>query len=94
MTPPILKLGPAALRAVIDDDWKRLANYHIPTSLPFGRLGKDLFLEGNVIENPINVGRKFLGIPIGEIQRAASKRSKEIEEGTRFQARTPGKGLF
>ena len=94
VTPPILKLGPAALRAMVDDDWKRLALYHIPTSLPFGRLAKDLVLPGNVIENPINVGRKFFGIPIGELQRAASNRSKEIEEGTRFQVRTPGKGLF
>ena len=53
ITPPIARLPLSSMRAMLEDDWSRVSKYHLWTMLPFGRIGRDLFGEGNLIDNPI-----------------------------------------
>jgi len=76
ITPPALRLLGPSIRALIDDDWRRIAEYHAWTMFPFGRMAKDLAGPNNLIENPIKLLEKLGGIPLGDLQRMA----KEIKE--------------
>ena len=71
VTPPILRLGPPAFKALLEDDWSRVSQYYIWTMFPFGRMARDLFGQGNIIENPIRVMEKTTGFPLGQLQRKA-----------------------
>ena len=90
VTPPILRLLPSSMRAMVDDDWSRVSKYHLWTMLPFGRIGRDLFGEGNLIDNPIRVLEKTTGFPLLQLQRTMTGTQKELEGGQRQSLPTPG----
>jgi len=94
VTPPILRLGPPALRAMLDDDYKKLSQYYIWTMFPFGRLARDVVGPGNVIDNPIRAISKFTGMPLLQAQRAQTARRQEVESGEFKGVPTPGGSLY
>ena len=94
VTPPILRLGPPALRAMLDDDYKKLTEYYIYPLFPFGRLAKDVFGKRNVIDNPINAIYNFTGLPLIQAQRKAKDRREAIESGNIHRVPTPGRNML
>ena len=78
VTPPIMRLPVAGLRAFLDDDYGKLADYHIYTMMPFGRMIRDVspFAKGNLIENPSRLLEKSMGFPLGDLQAMARKIKK------------------
>ena len=93
VTPPIFRLLPSTMRAIVDDDWSKVGKYYVWTMMPFGRIGRDLFAEGNLIENPIRVMEKTTGFPLLQLQKKGTELSKEIESGERKLPPTPGGSL-
>ena len=89
-----MRLGPPALRAMLDNDYKKLTDYYIYTMFPFGRLAKDVIGPNNVIDAPINGISKFTGLPLLQAQRKASQRRKDIEAGTVYRVPTPGRNML
>ena len=89
ITPPIARLPMASMRAVLEDDWERVANYYIHTMYPFGRISRDFVAQNNLIENPMSLVDKWTGIPLIGLSRA----SKELREGEKRKVPTPGSGL-
>ena len=94
VTPPILSLGPPALRAMLDNDYKKLTEYYIYPLFPFGRLAKDVFGKRNVIDNPINAIYNFTGLPLIQAQRKAKDRREAIESGNIHRVPTPGRNML
>ena len=93
VTPPILRLLPSSMRAMIDDDWSKVSKYYVWTMMPFGRILRDTFGEGNLIENPIRIMEKTTGFPLLQLQRQGTKLSEDFESGERELPPTPGGGL-
>lgn len=77
VTPPILRLLPPMMRAIVDDDWSRVSEYYAYTMFPFGRIARDVAGPGNVLENPMRIMEKTTGFPLQQM----SKGSKNIREG-------------
>ena len=67
VTPPILRMGPPAMRAMLEDDWSRISDYYVYSMVPFGRLIRDVVGPYNLIENPYNVVQKWTGLPIRQL---------------------------
>jgi hypothetical protein len=63
ITPPVLRLLPELFKAMIEDDYTKLAGYTIPSYFPFGRMGRDLFGPGGLYENPYRGVEKITGFP-------------------------------
>ena len=78
ITPPIMRLPVAGLRAFLDNDYEKLANYHVYTMMPFGRMVRDVspLAKGNLIDNPHRILEKMAGFPLGDI----SKLRKQIND--------------
>ena len=78
VTPPIMRLPVAGLRAFLDNDYEKLAQYHVYTMLPFGRMIRDVspMAKGNLIENPSRLLEKSMGFPLGDLQAMARKIKK------------------
>ena len=78
ITPPIMRLPVAGLRAFLDNDYEKIANYHVYTMMPFGRMVRDVspLAKGNLIDNPHRLLEKLTGMPLGD----ASKLRKKIKE--------------
>ena len=93
VTPPILRLLPSSMRAMVDDDWSKVSKYYIWTMMPFGRMGRDIFGEGNLIENPIRIMEKTTGFPLLQMQKKGHELSEEYEAGERELPPTPGGSL-
>ena len=81
ITPPALRLVGPIIKGFLEDDFSRMANYHIHTLYPFGRIGRDLYGQGGVLEAPIRAVDKFSGIPMMQIQREAKAIKKAKESG-------------
>ncbi len=94
VTPPILRLLPSSMRAIVDDDWSKVGKYYIWTMAPFGRMARDVFGPGNLIENPIRVIEKTTGFPLLQLQSKGSKFKEEREEGKRQPSPYPGLKMF
>ena len=75
VTPPIARLPVAGLRAFLDDDYGKLANYYIYTMFPFGRIARDIspIASGNLIDNPHRILEKTTGFPLGDITKLKKK---------------------
>jgi hypothetical protein len=86
VTPPILRLPISSMRAILEDDWERVANYYAYTMFPFGRIIRDLHGPNNIIENPLGIIDKWTGLPAISATRA----SKELREGPERKVPTPG----
>ena len=80
VTPPIMRLGPDMLGGLITGEWNTMADYTLWTMAPFGRIARDLVGKGNIIENPIRIPEKALGIPLSAMQRASQKRQRAKEK--------------
>ena len=82
--PPGLRLVGPTFKALIEDDWSRMAGYHMWNAFPFGRLAKDIVGPYNIIDQPSRIPEKFFGIPMTQIQRqrtAANRaEAKKLEE--------------
>ena len=85
VTPPIFRLLPSSMRALVDDDWSKFSEYYIWTMFPFGRMARDTVGPGNLVENPIRVMEKLSGFPLLNLQKEA-KRIKETD----YNPQTPG----
>jgi len=83
ITPPIARLGPAALRGWLDDDYTKLAEYQIWTMFPMGRMFRSAFGPGNLIENPYRAIEQITGFPF-------LKLGKQITEEPTPEERAPG----
>ena len=79
VTPPIMRLPLAGLTGFVKDDYSRLADYHVYTMFPFGRIARDFspWAPGNLIDNPVRLLDKWAGIPVTTAQRQAKKRRDE-----------------
>ena len=79
ITPPALRLIPATVRAMINDDWARLGGYYAWSMIPFGRMGYDIFGnvfeggKGGLIENPSRAIEKATGLPYQQLPRQIKK---------------------
>jgi len=69
ITPPILRLPMASMRAVLEDDWSRVSDYYIHTMYPFGRISRDFVGKNNLINNPLSLVDKWTGIPLMSLSR-------------------------
>ena len=81
VSPPALRLVGPIMKGFMEDDFSRLSSYYIHTMMPFGRLGRDIYGEGGVIEAPIRAIDKLIGIPLMQIQREAKHIKKAREAG-------------
>ena len=94
VTPPILRLLPSSMRAMVDDDWSKVGKYYVWTMFPFGRMARDLVGPGNLIENPIRIMEKTTGFPLLQLQKKGTELASELEEGERELSPTPGGSLL
>ena len=83
VTPPIARLLPATFKAIVTDDYTRLADYYVWTMFPFGRLLRDVVGPGGVIENPARTVEKLTGLPYMQFSGQVSGRRDEEMEGPR-----------
>ena len=80
VTPPGLRLVPATLTAMVNNDYSRLADYYIWTMFPFGRIARDM---KGIVENPMRTIEKTTGIPYQQFAREATQyRVKDEEDET------------
>ena len=90
VTPPGLRLVGPTFKAILDDDWSRMSQYYVHTMYPFGRMGRDLYGEGNLIENPSRLPEKIFGFPMRQLQTRITERSNKIEEDADMKQLYPG----
>ena len=74
------------MRAILEDDWSKVADYYAYTMFPFGRIIRDLHGPNNLIENPMSIVDKWTGLPVISATRA----SKALREGEERDVPTPG----
>ena len=77
ITPPIARLLPGTFKAIIEDDWSKLAGYQVWSMFPFGRMGNDVLGEYGLINNPSRAIEKITGIPYQQIPRQIKKYKDE-----------------
>tara|TARA_Y100001963_G_scaffold100836_1_gene138736 strand:- start:224 stop:1855 length:1632 start_codon:yes stop_codon:yes gene_type:complete len=76
ITPPIGRVG-LIISGILNGDLERVSNYYAWTMFPFGRIGRDIFAKGGILEAPIRVVDKFTGIPLTQIQRKKKRMAEE-----------------
>ena len=79
VTPPALRMLPPLFKGIVTDDYAKLSNYYIYTMFPFGRMFKDVFGPGGVLENPMYGVEKISGLPYVQFARQ-SKKEKEKKQ--------------
>ena len=94
VTPPIFRLLPSSMRAMVDDDWSKVGQYYVWTMFPFGRMARDVVGPGNLITNPIRIMEKTTGFPLLQLQKKGSQLEEELESGKRKPSPYPGMNLF
>ena len=89
ISPPALRLVGPLIKAMIEDDYSRMSSYYMHTMIPFGRLGRDIYGQGGILESPIRSIDKIIGIPLMQIQREAThiRKSNEKDETTTLYPR-------
>jgi hypothetical protein len=87
VTPPILRLGPSAFKAMMTDDWSKFAGYYIPSMFPAGRFARDIY---KTIDNPARGVENLTGVPYMQLgQRVKEYREFENPYGYRsFRGQT------
>ena len=66
--------------------YTKFTDYQMYTLLPFGRIVRDVAQpEKGLIDNPSRFLEKLAGMPLRDLQRFATQRKKDIEEGKRFK---------
>ena len=79
ITPPALRLFPPLFKAMIHDDYTRMADYYLWTTFPFGRIARDTIGPGGLLENPAQAVEKFTGFPYMKLASSYVKSKKELE---------------
>ena len=77
ITPPALRFVAPTMKAIVEDDWSRLAGYHTWNLFPFGRMGYDVLGKGGLIENPARAIEKMTGLPYLQVPREVKKYKDE-----------------
>ena len=86
ITPPIARFPVSGLMQWARDDYTKFTDYQMYTLLPFGRIVRDVAQpEKGLIDNPSRFLEKLAGMPLRDLQRFATQRKKDIEEGKRFK---------
>jgi hypothetical protein len=95
ITPPALRLVGPTIKALLDDDWNRIAQYYIYTMFPFGVTGKDFmpWVDNNLIEAPQRIIDKWIGVPMFQLQRGAKKLKEQNQEDTINRELTYPRGI-
>jgi hypothetical protein len=84
--PPSTRFLQPLFIAMMEDDWSRFANYHLPVMMPFGRLSRNTY---RAYKNPIRVSEELMGVPVNDAQRKL-KDLRESEDYPRpFQSDSP-----
>tara|TARA_R100000781_G_scaffold107835_1_gene72189 strand:- start:1582 stop:6105 length:4524 start_codon:yes stop_codon:yes gene_type:complete len=90
VTPVGLRMGPPVFKAMLDDDWSKVSRYTTWSMMPFGRIARDIFGEGNLRENPMRIPEKIFGFPMTEIQRQIRQAKEDEEAGIEPELIYPG----
>jgi len=69
-TPPALRMVGPTLGALIKNDFKRYADYHVWTMFPFGRIGRDIY---GTAKKPRRIVEKTTGIPLDKLMQEKSR---------------------
>ena len=77
VTPPAARLLPPMFKAMVDDEYGRIADYYVWTMFPFGRLARDVVKSA---ENPMMTVNKLTGFPYVQLQRELFDRTRDEEE--------------
>ena len=76
ITPPGLRMLPATMSSIVNNDYSRLTEYYIWTMFPFGRMARDF---KGIMENPMRTVEKTTGIPYQQFAREVTKYREEDE---------------
>ena len=77
ITPPSLRILPPLFKAMMNDDYSRLAGYYAWSMFPFGRIGHDLVGQGGLTTNPTRGIEKLTGLPYQQMGRYLKKNKDE-----------------
>jgi hypothetical protein len=83
VTPPLARALPALFKGMVTDDYSRLSDYYIWTYFPFGRMARDIFGDGGVMENPARSVEKLTGLPYMQFAKQVASRRDEEMQGPR-----------
>jgi hypothetical protein len=72
-TPPSMRMVGPTINALYENDWSKLANYHVWTMFPFGRIGRDMV---GIYKNPGMMIEKTTGLPYRKIPRYKNELAK------------------
>ena len=76
VTPPSLRLLPPLFKAIVEDDYGRLSDYHMWAAAPYGRLARSVVGPGGILNNPTRMVETMTGFPLlslSKITRDAKK---------------------
>ena len=91
ITPPLARFPVSGLMQWARDDYTKFTDYQIYTLFPFGRMVRDIAQpESGLIDNPSRILEKMAGLPVRDVQRFATERKKDLEEGKRYKQVKPG----
>ena len=82
VTPPALRIFPPLFKAMVQDDYTRMADYYLWTMFPFGRIARDTVGPGGLLENPAQAVEKFTGLPYMKFASGYVKSQKELQVPT------------
>ena len=82
VTPPALRIFPPLFKAMVQDDYTRMADYYLWTMFPFGRIARDTVGPGGLLENPAQAVEKFTGLPYMKFASGFVKSQKELQVPT------------
>ena len=84
--PPSTRILQPMFIAMMEDDWSRFVDYHIPTLLPFGRLSRNVY---RTYKNPIRVSEEMMGVPVIDAQRKLRELREKDDYLRPFQTEPP-----
>ena len=73
VTPPFLRALPQMFKWMLNKDEELMTEYVAWSLLPFGRIGRDIFGKGGIIENPYYAVTKMTGLPLIPISKDFKK---------------------
>ena len=73
VTPPFMRALPQLFKWMLNKDEEVMTEYVAWSLFPFGRIGRDIFGKGGIIENPYYAVTKMSGIPLIPISKDLQK---------------------
>lgn len=77
ITPPIARMFPASVSAMVSGDWKRVTDYTVWTLFPFGRMARDL--QKSYI-NPKSFIDRMTGFPFSRMEGFGKEETLETDK--------------